>query len=436
MATTVEHVVCPFCGCCCDDIQVTVDENRITKVRNSCTIGSSKFLDYLTERETRPLIRKKGEVCEASLDEAVDTAAKILLEAKYPLLYGWSSTCSEAQRVGVELAERVGGILDNTSSVCHGPTIEAVQDVGESTATLGHIRNRSDLMVFWGCNPAQAHIRHLTRYSSSSKGRFISGRKERKIIVVDVRRTTTARTADLFLKVTPNQDYELITALRMAVEFEEIVEEQIAGIPVSQIEELADMMRGCKLGSLQFGLGLTTTRGRERNIEAVISLIRDLNKYTKFILLPMRGHFNVTGANKVSTWQTGYPFAVDFSQGYPRYNPGETSTAELLARNSCDALCVVASDPVSNFPRKIVESMSNLPKIVIDPHMTPTGKLSDVYIPTATVGIETEGTIYRMDGVPLLSKKLVDPPSGVPTDHEVLQMILRRVKDLKEERAV
>ncbi|UCD72884.1 MAG: formylmethanofuran dehydrogenase subunit B, partial [Candidatus Bathyarchaeota archaeon] len=166
MATTVEHVVCPFCGCCCDDIQVTVDENRIMKVRNSCTIGSSKFLDFLTERETKPLIRKKGEVCEASLDEAVDTAARILLEAKYPLLYGWSSTCSEAQRVGVELAERVGGILDNTSSVCHGPTIEAVQDVGESTATLGHIRNRSDLMVFWGCNPAQAHIRHLTRYSS------------------------------------------------------------------------------------------------------------------------------------------------------------------------------------------------------------------------------------------------------------------------------
>jgi formylmethanofuran dehydrogenase subunit B len=436
MATKVEHVVCPFCGCCCDDIQVTVDKNHITEVRNTCTIGSSKFLDYLTERETRPLLRKDGKAYEASLDEAVDEAARILLNAKYPLLYGWSSTCSEAQRVGVELAERVGGVLDNTSSVCHGPTIEAVQDVGESTATLGHIRNRSDLLVFWGCNPAQAHIRHLIRYSSSSKGKFISGRKDRKIVVVDVRRTTTARTADLFLKVTPNHDYELITALRMAIGFEEILEEQVAGVPVFQIEELAEMMRGCKFGSFLFGLGLTMTRGRERNIEAAISLVRDLNKYTKFVLLPMRGHFNVTGANKVSTWQTGYPFAVDFSQGYPRYNPGETSAADLLARKSCDALCVIASDPISNFPREIVESMSNIPKIVIDPHMTPTGRISNVYIPTAAVGLETEGTIYRMDGVPLLSKKLVDPPSGVPTDQEVLKMILNRVKELKEEMTV
>jgi len=425
-------VVCPFCGCCCDDIEVTVEKNQITKVKNCCTIGSAKFLDYLSEREVKPWIRKNGKRIEVSLKEAVDEAAQILSSAKRPLLYGWSSTCSEAQRVGVELAEKSGGILDNTSSVCHGPTIEAVQDVGESTSTLGHIRNRADLIVFWGCNPAQAHIRHLTRYSTHSKGRFISGRKDRQIVVVDVRRTATARTADLFLKVDPSQDYELITALRMAVGFDEILEEDVAGVSIQQIEELADLMMGCRFGALLFGLGLTMTRGRERNIEAAISLVRDLNKYTKFMLLPMRGHFNVTGANKVSTWQTGYPFAVDFSQGYPQYNPGENSAIEVLTRGDCDALFVVASDPVSSFPQELNRSISNIPTIVLDPHLTPTAELSDVSIPTTAVGIESEGTVYRMDGVPLVLRKLVDPPSGVPADLEVLKMILKKVKKIKE----
>ncbi len=434
MSTAIRHVVCPFCGCCCDDVEVTVEENQITKAKNCCTIGSAKFLDYLSEREVKPRIRKNGKRVEASLEEAVDEAAQILSEAKHPLLYGWSSTCSEAQRIGVELAEKTGGVLDNTSSVCHGPTIEAVQDVGESTSTLGHIRNRADLIVFWGCNPAQAHIRHLIRYSTHSKGRFISGRKDRQIVVVDVRRTATARTADLFVKVTPNQDYELITALRLAVGFEEILEEEVAGVSVQQIEELADLMRECRFGSLLFGLGLTMTRGRERNIEAAISLVRDLNQYTKFVLLPMRGHFNVTGANKVSTWQTGYPFAVDFSHGYPEYNPGENSAIEVLTRSDCDALFVVASDPVSNFPQELSKFVSSIPTIVLDPHLTPTAEISDVSIPTTAVGIESEGTVYRMDGVPLVLRKLVDPPSGVPTDQEVLKMILDKVKKLKEEK--
>jgi len=435
MSITVEHIVCPFCGCCCDDIEVTIENDRITKAKNSCAIGSSKLLDYLSDRETRPWIRRDGGRVEVSFQEAADEAARILLNAKNPLLYGWSSTCNEAQRVGVELAEKVGGVLDNTSSVCHGPTIEAVHDVGESTSTLGQVRNRADLIVFWGCNPTQAHIRHLIRYSASSKGRFIPGRKERRVVVVDVRTTATARTADLFLKVVPNQDYELITALRMAVGFEEILDDEVAGVPVQQIEELADLMMSCRFGALLFGLGLTMTRGRERNVEAAISLVRDLNKHTKFVLLPMRGHFNVTGANEVSTWLTGYPFAVDFNQGYPRYSPGENSSIELLSRETCDALFVVASDPASNFPRKIAESISRTPTVVVDPHLTPTAELSDVYIPTAAVGIEAEGTAYRMDGVPLPLRKLVDPPPGLPTDIEVLKMILSRIREFKGERA-
>ena len=43
------------------------------------------------------------------MDEAIHKAAQIL-HAKYPLLFGWSSSTSEAQHVGVELAEELGSI--------------------------------------------------------------------------------------------------------------------------------------------------------------------------------------------------------------------------------------------------------------------------------------------------------------------------------------
>jgi formylmethanofuran dehydrogenase subunit B len=60
----------------------------------------------------------------------------------------------------------------------------------------------------------------------------------------------------------------------------------------------------------------------------------------------MRGTFNVTGANNVFCWQSGYPYAIDFTQGYPpQYNPGENTVADLLKRGDTDATLVISDDP-------------------------------------------------------------------------------------------
>ena len=51
--------------------------------------------------------------------------------------------------------------------------------------------------MFWGCNPVQAHPRNMSRYSTFSRGFFTEkGRKGRKIIALDVRKTHTAGVAD------------------------------------------------------------------------------------------------------------------------------------------------------------------------------------------------------------------------------------------------
>ncbi|MHC1586116.1 MAG: formylmethanofuran dehydrogenase subunit B, partial [Candidatus Hecatellaceae archaeon] len=333
----VRGVVCTFCGCVCDDLEATVEDGQVKDVKYACAIGREKMLNCVRERDPRILVRKNGELREASLEEALNRAAEILANAKYPLLYGWSNTGCEAVKLGVELAEELGGVIDNTACVCHGPGLEAVHEVGVVEGTLGQARHRADLIVYWGCNPSQAHMRHMARYTVMSKGLFRDGRKDRKLVVVDVRKTMTARLADIFIQVEPGGDYELLQALRMAIRDEEIEAEKVAGVPVEQIEELADLMVGCQFGFLFFGLGLTQSSAKNENVAAAIELIRDLNFKTKWLIIPMRGHHNVTGANKVLLWETGYPFAVDFSHGYPRYNPGETTAADLLARGEVDA---------------------------------------------------------------------------------------------------
>jgi len=257
----------------------------------------------------------------------------------------------------------------------------------------------------------------------------------RKLIVVDVRKTMSAEMADYFIQVEPNKDYELMQTLRVLVTDGEVDIEKVAGVPVEYLKEVADALVNCEFGVIFFGMGLTQSAGKFRNIEIAIQLVRDLNSKTKFVIMPMRGHFNVTGANVVSAWQSGYPYGVDFSLGYPRYNPGETTCMDVLIRDELDASLVIAADPGSNFPKKAVENMVKHPLIVIDPHMNATSILGDIVFPSAFVGIEVEGTAYRMDHVPLPLKKVVEPPKGVFSDEEILTRILDEVRMIKAKKA-
>ena len=124
----------------CDDLELEVEGDRVVRVQNGC----------------------------------IKETADILKEADRPLLYGWSSTHGEAQSVGVHIAELIGAVIDNTSTVCHGPSILAIQEVGHP-GSLGQVKNRADVIIYWGCNPIEAHPRHMSRYTTYATGFFVNG---------------------------------------------------------------------------------------------------------------------------------------------------------------------------------------------------------------------------------------------------------------------
>jgi len=421
----IKDAVCSFCGCLCDDINVEVENGKVSRVRHACRLGSSKIMGH--ERIEKPMIRKGGSLVTASFQEAYDLAAKILLSSAKPLLYGWASTSCEAAKKGILLAEEVGGVLDSTATVCHGPSVIGIEEKGLPGATLGQVKNRADTIVFWGCNPAEAHPRHSLRYSSNSCGKFTpQGREGRKIIVVDVRETRTAKNADKFMRIVPGSDYEVISALRMLVAGKgETVPDKVGGVTKADLADIAATLKAAKFGAVFFGLGITHSRGRYKNIDNALSLVAELNSHTKFVIMPMRGHYNVGGIGQVLAWSSGYPMSVDFTRGMPYFNPGETSACDLLARRDVDAALIIAADAVSNFPHATAAALADIPVIQIDPYENPTTQLADVVIPCAIAGVEVEGTAYRMDGLALRLRKLVD--CGLPSDEEILTGILESV---------
>jgi len=237
--TLIEDSTCTFCGCVCDDIDITVKDNHIVDAKRACVLGKAWFYNH--HADDRPSCLVEGRP--ATVEDGVERAARILTDAKYPIIYGLSDTTSEAQRVAVGIGDAIGGTVDTTTSVCHGPSGMAFQGVGEVTCTLGEIANRGDLIIFWGGNPAESHPRHFTKYSLMPKGMFVpNGRKDRTAVGVDVRKTKTAKAMDLFFQIKPRSDFEALWTLRALAKGVDIDPEQVKNVAADKAYE-ADRKR-------------------------------------------------------------------------------------------------------------------------------------------------------------------------------------------------
>ncbi|CAK8986069.1 Tungsten-containing formylmethanofuran dehydrogenase 2 subunit B (Tungsten-containing formylmethanofuran dehydrogenase II subunit B) [Durusdinium trenchii] len=424
----IQDATCTFCGCVCDDIDLTVDvaESKIVEAKRACVLGKAWFFNH--HIEDRPEALVDGEP--ATYDVAIERAADILSNAVMPVTYGLSDTTCEAQRVAVAITDWIGGTVDTTTSVCHGPSGIAFQGVGEVTCSLGEIKNRADYLIYWGGNPAESHPRHFTKYSLMPKGDFVPrGRKDRTAVLVDVRKTKSAKAADIFLQIKPRSDFEVAWALRAlcrGVPVDPSIEQK-TGISLEQLTEIMDGMKRARFGAILFGMGLTMTRGKHLNSEAILALARDMNQHSRWVAKPMRGHGNVTGADNVVSWSTGYPFGVHLGRGYPRFNPGEFTTTDLLARGEADAALIIASDPMSNFCQAARDHLATIPSVVLDPKLSETAKVATVAFTTATYGINVPGTVYRMDDVPIPLRPAFESP--YKSDFEILKAIEKRIRD-------
>ncbi len=70
--------------------------------------------------------------------------------------------------------------------------------------------------------------------------------------------------------------------------------------------------------------------------------------------------------------------------------------------------------------------------IQMDHYANPPTEFADVVIPAAISGIEAEGSVYRMDNIPLRLRKLVE--AEYMADEEIMKGILGEVKGIKRKR--
>jgi formylmethanofuran dehydrogenase subunit B len=101
---------CLGCGCTCDDIDLTVERNRIVEARNACALGRQWYGDGTVAAS----VRVDGR--DAALADALTAATQLLTSSSRALVYLAPDLTCEAQRQGIALADALHASLDTITS--------------------------------------------------------------------------------------------------------------------------------------------------------------------------------------------------------------------------------------------------------------------------------------------------------------------------------
>ena len=402
---------CLGCGCACDDIQLQVEANRILNAGNACTLGDQWFGDGRVP--SRAVVAGR----DVSVEDALAAAAGILNGASRALVFLAPDISCETQRASIAIADALHATIDNVTSSTAVRTVLAAQEAGRASATLGEIRNRADVVVFWGVDPGHRYPRFWTRYAPGPSGVHVGGRKDRTIIAVDIGEARGPEDADVRLTVLPEREVATLTELTAAM----ARHDDHAARPSASRPGLDPILRGKYIALIADAepddLHLARDEGRSA---ALIGLAQALNGPTRCALMMLRAGGNRSGAEACLTAQTGYPMAVDFTRGYPRYRPHDGAVARL-GHGSADAVLIVGSAAL--VPSALSVGSTLIPTVVIGPRATESESWA-VAIDTGVVGIHESGTAVRMDDVPLpMAEVLAGPPATV----EIVSALARRL---------
>ena len=399
------HVTCLGCGCACDDIDISIQQGHIVDVGRACSLGSAWFGDGSVPG------RSQVEGRDAEPEAALASLAQLLQRAKQPLIFLAPGTSCEAQRLAVGLADLCRARLDNVSSFTVLQSILASQEIGRATATLGEVRNRADTVVVWDVDAAR-YPRLAERYALEPIGLEVpDGRRGRRLISVTVRAGAWPD-AEHHLSIPPGDEVAVLAALTALLTT--APPRPGEGPPWTIAQALADLLLKGRyvaiLADAEPSLPGADPLAPGGRAAALWRLSHALNERTRGAVIALRGGGNRSGAESVMTAQTGYPMAVDFAGGVPRYRP------RRLIADGVDAALIVGD--ATALGAELLMPLGAVPHGVIGPGAS-TGSLpkASVVIDTARAGVHEAGTALRLDEVPLPLRAFL---SGPPPVVEVL----------------
>jgi formylmethanofuran dehydrogenase subunit B len=402
-------LVCTGCGCLCDDVQVEIDGAHLGQIENACAKGAA-YLQSAFNPDRRPKSSIRGRSC--SPEAAIDEAAQLLSRAKRRLIFGLDSSTLETQALAIELARKLGAALDDASSFSYGPLIERILGQELPTCSLSEVKDKADLLLYWGANPTTTHPRHLSKYTYYAYADFNPAGWYPKVTLssIDVRPTELTAMSKPGFRIKPCGDRELISGL--------LGESPTASVEAKQLSELVRKSRFCVIFC---GLGLV--HSLDGDFSGFTRMVQMLSQSIRVAIIPMIVETNMVGFSQSIHRQTSYVNQISFAGGVSHGR--QFSFLDQVHNRTPDCILIVGSDPFSAMPQSLMSKLQGVDIICLDHFSTLTAEAASVVIPTAVPGVESGGNVVRMDGDDItLAVPIKD---GYPTQQEILRQLLEKV---------
>ncbi|QDU64562.1 hypothetical protein Pan216_54520 [Planctomycetes bacterium Pan216] len=386
---------CAACSCLCDDILVTVGKSGPDLVENACPVGLEWFQS--SQSTSMPLAAMQGESVNSR--SAARAAAALLADAKLPLVYGLRWATSQSVRSALAVADRFQAIIDTPVSSDLAGSLAAMRRVGTVTSTLGEVRDRADLVIYWGADPHTTHPRHPERFTSGAPLRLADDENhKRRVVVIDDAESASVAAADEFIRIPREASIAALWTLRALVRGRS-GRSAPSGIPLESLDRLAGMIRDCQFGAIFHGGRLAAASARA--VEQLSKLVMELNETACFVLLPMGAKGNLVGVEHAFCWQTGYSSAVSFTRKYPRHVGKEWGAQGLLERGLVDAALLIGADAVDDLSDAARDHLRGIPIVTIDHQRSSWSERASIAFTTSIAGRHSDGIYSRADGIPL-----------------------------------
>jgi anaerobic selenocysteine-containing dehydrogenase len=339
--------------------------------------------------------------------------------------------------------QALGGVTEPRGSMCWGAGYRAQElDFGAVYSNSLDDLEDSRTLVLWGRDPAVTNV-HLMPHLLTAKKRGA------RVIVINPIRVKSAEFADQFYQIRPGTDAALALGLihvilqerwqdtlfiqnyvqgfeglaRRAKEFPPEKAEEITGVSVAQIRELARCLSHVRPVSFVLGYGLQRYVNGGNTIRAIDALAA------------ISGNIGWTGA--------GVHYANQYHRGkmnsvllpadryHSRTYPHPILAEELSKADPGIQLAVVTrSNPLVQQPNSQLwkELWHKIPfKVVLETVMTETARQSDLIMPIATIFEEEE--LMRTSWSPLIhyARKVIEPQGEVKSEPVIFTELAGRL---------
>ncbi len=332
------------------------------------------------------------------------------------------------------------------------------------TNSIGEVEG-NDVLFIIGSNATEAH----PIIGNKMKRAAVFG--DKKLIVIDPRRTELAELSHLWLRLNPGSDVALINGLmRIIVKegwhdkefietrcegFDELVEviekytpeyvEEITGISEDLLYKAAELYAKTDKAGIFYTLGITEhTTGTDNVMDlANLAMITGHLGKANSGINPIRGQNNVQGAcdmGALPNVYSGYQGVADekvvefFEEKWGTKlstKPGLKIPEMLDAayEGKVKAMYVMGEDPVLTDPdaNHVKKSLENLDLLIVqDLFITGTGKLADVILPSSCF-IEKNGTFTNTERRVQRVRKAVEVPGDAKVDWQILCDVAKKL---------